>query len=290
MKKIIKASKIFLLLVLLLITNILFVTKTQAGRNITLPFIDNFDINNYEDLQWLSNGASINYEISGGWSGGAVKITPPTSAPGGNGEYGGLGSYDFSATPVVHVRFLVKFGSDYITSVRAGGGNTQNKFVILNPDGDGTRGILSLLQVDSDYSIGPCDNSTCKYECGQGSDPNMGDWWPDGNDAFLMSEHLNEWIAMEYKVDLTNGLTSVYIWTLDETLGGLYKSYTMPIGGNIVALQILGGYFNGYHVAGSNVFVMFDEMRISNNFIGPPVNFLDGDSDAPLSPSGLSVL
>jgi hypothetical protein len=273
------------ILFLIMVVVFLMATPVQGARNITLPFSENFESNNYGDLLWLSNGATHSYQSSGGWQGGAARFTPPTY--GDNGTYSGLGSFNFAERSRVHVRFLAKFGPQYINTSRSGAGNQQNKFAIFNPGSGGTRGMLSLYQAGgSNFSFGPCNNSTCKYECGEGTSPDAGDWWPNGQDRFLLADRLNEWIAIEYVIDLGAGITSVYIWTLDGALDGLYKQYYINQGGNINSLQILGGYYNGYHVSDPNSYVMFDELVIDGSFIGPPSGFgSGGGGQLPASPS-----
>ncbi len=269
---------------MLLFLVLLAIQPAFAARNVIFPFKETFSRNNYGDAVWLANGAGLIHIASGGWRDGAVRIIPPNRATGGNGTYAGMGSYYFPPSPVVHLRFLVKFGPEYIRTARPGIGNMQNKFAIFTSESIHTRGILSLFQTpEQDYSLGVCENSRCRYECGQGSSPSAGDWWPNGRDAFLLSRHLNEWIAIEYAVNLRTGRTSLYIWTINGHLNGLYKEYYITRGGTLNVLQILGGYYNGYHIPNAGSYVMFDEIALDSKYIGPPPGFVAKPVSLPVS-------
>jgi len=70
----------------------IFAPQAYAGLNISLPYAENFDTDNYQSsLTWTSEGATHQWLPTGGWlGGGAAKFTPPTNGQG----YSGLGLFD----------------------------------------------------------------------------------------------------------------------------------------------------------------------------------------------------
>ena len=273
--------RIFTALSILLISLMLSVPAYSA-RNISLPFTENFDSSSYTvDLLFLTNGATHTYLESGGWSGGAAKFTPPTSA----GGYSGLGGFMELSGKVIHVRVLVKIGSTYLSTVHADGYGRQNKWTIVVRDNEGDRGMAMLEYAAPDdgdypgmpdyYTFGCCEDNSCTYE----GDPEQS--FPYGLDSFKSTDYEGEWICIEYQYNLTAETSTAYIWTQDGVFNGEYHSYNYENGGagDWDYIQIIGGYFNGYHSnQDSNTYIMFDELKIDTQYIGPPSGFGNNDS------------
>lgn len=255
-----------------------------AARNITIPYELKFDSGDdwTSDLRWVAGGATGTHVTSGCWSGGCAKFTPPTSAQ----TYAGLGAFSFSSQNHLNVRALVKVGSTYTSTAHADGYGTQNKFIIITPSGAGERG-MTIFQAyeDNYYTFGACNDNDCLYECGG----TPGQYWPCGNDAFKSSDYPGEWFCIELEVDYPSDSSNVYIWTQDGKLNGLYKTSPLSASSAFNGIQIIGGFYNGYHTSDSNTYVMFDEIKISNSYIGPPAGFVEGKS-APNPPGVLRIV
>lgn len=249
---------------------------TSMSRSITLPYEMKFDSGyDWGDLKWVVNNATGNHVTSGCWSGGCAKFTPPTVAlPAGNGRYSGLGSFEFINTKQINVRVLVKIGPTYETTARDSGYGYQNKFIIVTRNDSGERGMTILerqpYSTPHYWSFGACQDNDCKYQCG-----GLTCSRPNGYDLFKSIEHSGEWFCLELESDLSAAISRVYIWTQDGSLNGLYSTYTLTdLAGYYNSIQIIGGFFNGIHTLDPNAYVMFDELIISNNYIGPPIDFV----------------
>ena len=263
-----------------------------SSRVVTVPFSESFD-SDFTDLDWLTNGATETFLPSGGWSGGAKRITPPTTTHGGNGGYAAVGSFNFtSGVTSLHIRVLMKFGTSYITTSLAGAGNEQNKIIIA--DGTATRAMVSLTHwsdPSKDFSFGPCDNAVCRYENGQGSASEGGDWWPTSANTFKLSDYLGQWIAVEWAIDCSTGTNRLYIWSTDGVIDGLYKEYQVATGGVYNTIQVIGGFYNGYNSSDANTYIEFDELQVSTSYIGPPEGFTTGgESIPPVKPVGYGTI
>lgn len=247
--------------------------NAYAGRSISLPFTENFDSDAYaRDLIWTSGGASHTHLPNGGWSGGAARFTPPTDENGQ--DYSGLGAFTGLSEKVLHVRILMKVGRTYHTTAESTGYGDQNKFIIVDRTNGGNRGMTIFESQGNPanyYTFGACEDNTCIYEGGS--------YWPDGNDSFKHTDYMDEWICMELEMDLNRRETTVHLWTQDGRFNGSYvtRDYSSDAGfWNQV--QIIGGYYNGRHSTDPDTYIMFDELKIDREFIGPPSGFMDGAS------------
>ena len=260
-----------------------------AGRNISFPFEESFDSGDVwrSDLCWVGGGATCSHLTSGCWSGGCAKFTPPTATSGQ--AMSGLGSFDFidGTHKRVNIRVLMKVGSTYHITSRSSGYNNQNKLIIVGRQDNGDRGMTIFERYyDGEphyFTFGACRDNDCNYECGGITNC----WWPNSKDRFKSTDYLGQWFCLELEADLINKISKVYIWTQDGKLKGEYKTFPITDTSAYSYIQIIGGFYNGYHVADSNTYVMFDELKISNTFIGPPPGFLGG---VPLAPNGLKVV
>jgi hypothetical protein len=257
---------------------------TLAERAITLPFTEDFDSNDYTDLLWVEGSGSHSWESSSGWSGGAAKFVPPSSGP---GQYiVGLGSFTGLNESQVNVRVLVYMGATYGESVGSVGYGYQNKFIIIDKSDSGNRGMSIFERWDSSpfhYSPGACDDNTCHYENGLGpydlGDPPV--YWPLGTDKFRSTDRQEEWFCFELEADLDTQTSTIYIWTQDGVMNGIYKTVPLADGSSYYSqVQVIGGFYNGYMTANADTYIMFDEVKIDNQFIGPPDGFLDDDPQA----------
>lgn len=271
---------------LIVILSILLACSTAyAGRNITLPFEEKFDSGDTwtSDLLWVGNGGTGTHVASEGcWSGGCAKFTPPTSAVSMNGGVNGMGQFTGISTTRLNVRLLVKVGTTYYSTATNAGGGVGNKFFIYLLDNASTR-PMSIWQPnwigeDVDYfSPGACNGTECLYQCGGTPDC----YWPDGDDTFtwkngVSGDYAGQWICMEFESDTSTGINTLYVWTQDGVLSGVYMQHSRTGGGNINTIDMIGGYYNHIHTNDANTYIMFDELKISNTYIGPPAGFVGG--------------
>lgn len=264
-------NKLFLVFFCITFFLSMLTNSAQAGRNITLPFTESFNTNNYSDLIWVTDGATHAWQSSGCWSGGCAKFTPPY---GPNQGYSGLGQFTNLSGTQLNVRFLIYYGSTYYENA------ANNKLIILNRL-LGARPMIIEREHSSDpydgnpyppyMTIGPCDGTVCKYY--------GGDYWPDGTDTYRIGnrpQHREqEWISIEIEANTSTGNIRLYIHTSDGVLSGLYQTQTMAtLGSTWTHLDILGGYFGENGTADANNYFMIDELRIASSYIGPPSGFL----------------
>lgn len=107
-----------------------------------------------------------------------------------------------------------------------------------------------------------------------------------------MATRLGQWVCVEYEMDHENDTAKAYAWTQDGTLNGLQIVTVNTEGLDTDEVTIIGGYYNRIHTnQDSNTYMLIDELEIDDDYIGPPVGFLNDafDSISPASPSGLSV-
>ena len=257
-----------------------------AARNITLPHDERFESDAwFSDLRWVGQGGTVTWEPTGGWgNSGAVKITPPTL----NEGYAGLGSFQgFGNQTRFNVRFLAMFGSSYAETAQG-----VKHIIVLRGQGSALRPmeIENVNRVNGELRKfwTPCLGTTCALR----NPSNRND------QPFYVSRtnRVNEWVSFELETDLEAGRVNLYIHTQDGRVSGLYSSFDMsrlesaPFNANpVTQLQGIGFYWGSpeeYAPVTSrdqNTFMKIDELRIDNQYIGPPRGFLGDPS--PSAPS-----
>lgn len=267
--------------------------SSQAARTITLPFEENFNTAGYTaDLLWLEGSTPTHTNVTVGcWEGNCAKFTPPTQD---SDDYSGLGTFRFSSVQTrVNIRFLIKIGTTFASTARSGAEGLGNKLLIISAS-SGSRPMIVVRRYDDGtphyFAPAPCDDADgCNYECG--GTPNC--YWPNGKDNFTVEDGVGlkdfagQWVSMELEADAVARTIKLYIYTVGGELAGLYKQVSRPSGGTFSEIQILGGYYNQYNLSDSNTYIMFDELAISNKYIGPPTGFTNAP---PRSPEGLRLV
>lgn len=281
-------------------TGVFIVSLASTGyaevRVTTYPYMLNFDDNSWtSNLCFIVNNATCTHVTSGCYSGGCAKFTPPTvAAPSVNGRYSGLGGFNIPETRRLNVRVLVKIGPTYESTSDC----QQNKFIIGWPKAGTTNErpmvIFECMPYEGVpgyscgryYSFGACEDNDCTYQCGGRTCSR-----PNCYDTFRSTDYHNKWFSIEMEHDAVNGIANVYIFTQDGKHKGLYVSRQLRAssGGIFNLLQIVGGFFNGTHSADANNYLMFDNLAISNTYIGPPEEFLSGVSGLG-SPQNLRII
>lgn len=243
---------------------------SSFARNVgNLPFNENFDVNNYQDIVWVTNGARHSWLSSGGWQGGgAAQIFPITSGQG----YNGVGQFTGMNTEQLNVRWLMRHGPGFNTA-----GFVQTKVIIMNRIDYRERPMIIGRGTDW-RTWGACDNTVCRYE--------GGDFWPDGTDSFKIGDppfhREDEWISVELEANARTGIIRLYITTQDGELNGLYVQQTMSTpGGEFNYVDIIGGYFNSAAPASPDNYFIIDELVIDDSYIGPPAGFIVGNPPNP---------
>lgn len=247
----------------------------NAGAQITFPHSDDFSTEAYSIVNEGTCG-TVTYTTGAscyGGSGGCVKIVPPTS--GGQCTMGITG-YNFTDTKQLNVRFLVKIGNQYEETATAVEYGYQNKMLIVSRSVETSVRGMGIFERNSDsgwYTWGACEDNSCLYY-----DGDDGYAWPHANDTFKSSSYADQWVCVEWELDITEGLARLYIWTADGVNNGLHQTYiyTEQSGdlGYYTEIQAIGGFFNGYHTSNANAYLMFDNLVLSNTYIGPPAGFI----------------
>jgi hypothetical protein len=263
---------------------------SMASRNISLPYEMKFDSgdNWTSDLAWKGTGGScsdtrcsITHQSALGWNGGAAKIIPPQNAccDGINGCMCALGSFTGFSTTRLNIRALYKLGPTYYSSYRNAGGGLYNKFIDVH-GGDTRFGILGLVGEGTSYCRwGILANEGCYL---YNSNPVCHNNNPP---AFKYdgTEHSGEWISVEYEIDSVKDTTTIYITESDGTF--TTWKHTNTTTGNMNRIEI-GGFYNPIFISDPGTYLLIDELKISNTYIGPP----DGFVGKPSAPTDLRVI
>lgn len=265
---------------------------TNTGQVITLPHTETFDGTGWTADGLLTSdecGGTARRDTSGCYAGaGCLKVIPPTSACTGGGINGGavgMGWYTYGTVANFHVRFLIKFGSAYYSGIADGGGGLINKFLLQ--DAPARTGILGF-NADGATSYAAfgitSDASVYVYR----TPPNRG-WIQDALFKVSATEHVNEWIAVEYFINQSTSETGLYIWTQDAEFNGIAIEGVTPLDtGNQTGFYF--NYFNCYGTANANNYYMIDDLVVSNTYIGPPDGFVGGGGgSSTFSPGAGSV-
>lgn len=251
-----------------------------AERTIDLPFVEHFDHDDYEDLVWVTGGATHAWQPTGGWSGGAARFTRPTA----DNSYSGLGSFVGLAgdhAQQINVRVLVRHGIDYLSHFAG----AKFMIVVRDPsDSDHQRPMLYDGRVNDGtrevLSYAPALGTLSQWD----NDDDGGCWMSDHERFRAYPGHyLDDWVCLELEFVPATGHANLYLTTRDDAFHGLYLTkipmegcaYSTPqTGGGFSYVDIIGGYFNTATPAGPNRYFEFDELQIDDHYIGPPPGFV----------------
>ena len=254
--------------------------NSQLSRSITLPHTQTFDsYSDYSPYIKTECGGTVT-DSPDGWSGRAMKITPPTSpctGSGSNGGTNGLFWHNFTGTSRINIRFLMKFGPTINANWQG-----QNEIKFVEPNGSGGRvGMGGWYEESSFFAPGvyPWPSNWVVYRTPgtNTGDHNHANGPVQVYDGGAFS---NVWFVYEYENNCADGTATTYITTSDGTQ---YTVTANPItcGENITTIRPPAGYFNGYASSNAGAYIMIDEMVISNTYIGPPDGFTGADIAAP---------
>jgi hypothetical protein len=266
--------------------------NANADRTISLPYSTDFTTNNISDLVLQACGGTVTYS-SNGYSGGAVKITPPTSACAGGGVNGGttgIGWFGGFSVPRINIRFLIKVGPTYTASHR---GYIQNKFVNVHGTGGSSvrKGILTLDYDSTGFTtpgVYPEPTNWTVYR----SPGTINADHVSSSSPFKIydnSEKSNVWVCFEYEINLTNETARLII---TQANGTTTEIATASSPGGLNNAIMIGGYYNGYSVADDGNWLLIDNLSISaTGYIGPPSGFASGGSSTEITvPTGLKII
>jgi hypothetical protein len=250
----------------------------------SLPIQHNFDAPYAASLVQVSAGCTHSYVASGGWRGGAIKFTPPTTAEGSCGLWPFVtGSLPVPAPEQVNVRFLIYHGSSWQEY------GPNNKLVILNRANNGGRPMI-ITQDNTDgtapfETLGVCDGTVCKYDSNEGY-ARGNERLRIGNSPFAR-EH--QWISVELEANTRTGMIRLYVDTQDGTLRGLYSErYMDDTGpGGTWTFGCVGCYMAQATRSDPENYFMIDEVVTNSRYIGPPAGFAGGVQPRP--PTNVSV-
>lgn len=258
---------------LCIMASLILFSNVHAERTISLPYSTTFDTDDLSDIAWTDCGATVTHSSTGGWSGGAVKMTPPTSAcSSGNGGMSTIGEFlGFSETRI-NVRFLIKFGSTYVANKQGG----VNKFIDVHSSGGTRFGILGLHLADGPFmapAVAPYPSAWYVFRSPgtEEADHDSANATIKWTDASLGGE----WYCFEYEINAAGNTTTFYLTKSDGTQQTVTSETS--VAGNMYTLYI-GGYHNGYGTADANNYLLIDNLVISNTYIGPPEGFVGGST------------
>ena len=168
-----------------------------------------------------------------------------------------------------------------------GGGGLINKFLLQ--DSPSRSGILGFNCSDTRGRYCAFGVSANSGGYTYRTPPNRG-WIEDALFRVSSTDHVNEWIAVEYWIDEASAETGLYIWTRDGTYNGVAIQGVTPIATGISQTGFYISYFNCYGVPNVNNFYLMDDLKVSTSYIGPPIGFLtNGNSVEVQNPTGLRV-
>jgi hypothetical protein len=273
---------------LLILCILLVATNAYADRAITLPWELTFDNNSWvSDLARGECGGTSTHVTEGCYSGGCARIVPPTTPCAGGGINGGgvgLRWITYPATTRIHIRFLIKFGPTFASSMRNSGGNLEVKFLVL--DSPSRVGLLGLLGSDTDgrylawAAYGNLNVWTFRNQ-----EPVWIEYAP-----FRIRDNVRsqEWIAVEYWVDSATDRTGVYVWTQDGAQSG--SIVDVPKSNSVNSTGFWMSYFNSYGVANEGNWYLIDNLAVSTSYIGPPQGFTGGQASIVSPPQNMRVI
>ena len=231
------------------------------------------------------------HESVAGWSGNAARIYPPYAGGPLDGCESGWQGYA-GISPIewpgheptrVNIRFLILFGPGFADNVTVEG----DKLLILMrgyhgepPADDGPLRWMAHLH-DSVRGW--------EFEIAQ----NIGNVAAT-DDLFMdIADRLNEWICVEYEVDLDGNYFRQYMTTRDgvynETVyihaegddSGCPSAPCFHYDGSYWrVIDPLGGFWNGMSTNHPDSYLMFDELVVADEYIGPPPGFVGGSPPA----------
>lgn len=286
--------------IIILLIAALFAFPCWARDIATIPHTENFDAaSSVDDLLLTGScGTVVAYTTTGCYSGGCVEITPPSCTDGQVTQ--GLGGWGLpAAQSQLNVRLLIKIGSTYWTTAlpsESTPAGIQNKFIIATRGGSTRQ--MTILESGSSYfsgfTWGVCKLGTneCWYPIpGYTTAPDpWPHWYPRATSPFQTQDYSDQWVCVEFEYNNAAGVYRTYVWTLDGTHNGLYAEITgEPEGQTFIAVQVLGGFFNGYHTTDANNHIMIDNVVISNTYIGPPAGFAGSASRKLQNVTGVRV-
>ena len=278
-----------ILLFAFLISGVCLAANAHAARNISLPYSTDFTTNDISDLIWTScAGASVTYSTNG-YSGGAVKIVPPTDAcASGNGGMSSIGYFQGFSTNRINIRFLMKIGPTYVSSWR---GMDQNKFLDVQGTGGSShrKGIFTLQGGSSGLAPGnyPRTSNWVVYRSPGTSDADH-NWQNSPFKIYDGGAYSNNWICYEYEIVIGANTARVII---TQQNGAVIEITTPSDPGGLITSFVLGGYHNNYSVADAGNWLLIDNLAVSGTgYIGPPSGFVGGGGTDIATPSRLRVL
>jgi hypothetical protein len=244
---------------LLILCILLVATNAYASRAVTLPWELTFDNNSWiADLARTECGGTSTHVTAGCYSGGCMKVTPPSAACAGGGVNGGatgLGWVTYPNTNRIHIRFLIKFGPTFPSSVRNAGGNLESKFILL--DSPSRIGLLGLIGSDTDG----------RYLA----------WAAYGN--------LNVWT---FRNQEPVWIEYAPFRIKDGVRTGAYTDVSKSSSGGSTGFWM--SYFNSYGVANEGNWYLIDNLAVSTTYIGPPQGFTGGQADIIEPPKNIRVM
>jgi len=262
-----------------LVAVVLMVASASPVRGQTLPIEEHFDSEDWArgELGTTASGAIRTWDESGGWTGGAAKLVPPPVE-----GYGSTGGFDVGTQTQVNVRFLMWLGSSLASKA------AHQKLVIMQRLEDGTTEpirpmVISNGTIRNDVEsrfFQACHNIVC---ANQTSDRDSQPIY------FSSAEHANEWVSIEFEVDLVNQTEKVFVYTQDGSVGGLASQHdfdeTAATNRPIWYVEGIGHYWGMPTMTyDDETYIKLDELRIDDQYIGPPVGFVGstgpGDGDA----------
>lgn len=239
-------------------------------------------------------GATHTWLADGGWSGGAAKITPCTSY----GNTCGIQS-GFSASDPAYMRFLYRAGPRFYDTP------IGDKLLMFSrtTGNDGHR-YIGTLQESSARQGGPAHHLLMGRNINFCTDPGV------HSGFFLEDAGTNQWVAIEVMVDVANNAIRIWVTTEDgqfnEKLvmessaqhpdGWVWNTRLNPPayssgqcgrsdwGSGSWDWFLLGGFWDGAHNADSQKYVLFDEIVVADQYIGPPPGFVTGGGNGTTPP------
>lgn len=290
-----------LCLITLIIIIIFYASPAFSGGQITLPYTQNFNAaGDYSSFVWDEGTCGTEHLTSGCYSGGCFKITPPLQD---SDNACALGWFTFPVSPTtLNIRLLIKVGTTFYSSARAGAEGYADKFIIVTSTGSGDRPMVMFLRCGSEcdstgiHYFSACaadDTNAIQCQCG-----GVGGYcgYPNGQDTFYWANGINardyagKWVSLEFETVM--GVSNkLYISTQDGVFNDtLVATEQNSSSGVYDSIQLIGGYWNQYSVADANNYLIFDnlEIRAGGSHIGPPAGFVEGaDTTPPVISGGL---
>lgn len=270
--------------------------QRTPGREMPFGQIEKFDLNNYSDLifeESLNDRAQILRRVhttANCYSGGCARFDV---RPGyrNEGDTGIIINHQNGQR--INVGYMIYFGRDWVLTMR---GSSHKHVLVYDDISNGGRNIRPMV---AEQSVTDNNNNyvyrtfnICNNAAGICADefnyhfPAVG---PNTNHSFKFEDYLEQWLYVEVEIEI-GGINKLYIWNRNGTLrhrigfcdGGMtregFDCRNINVPEQPLDYTRILAYFGNRpnNPITEHSYVLIDNIRVNNTFMGPPAGFIQG--------------